>query len=114
MDLRAALIEAACSRAPQRLLEREGKEKAIVAIARQMLVVVWHLWHDHELDRHMDTVTLWLERRSTCRTQTCNPIIHSLGDLSNRVFARCVSLRDKLRDFIRPAKRICRAHRVVL
>jgi len=66
-DLRAALIEAAWVAVLhnaywkarfEKLCRRLGKEKAIVAIARQMLVVVWHLWHDHELDRHMDTVTL--------------------------------------------------------
>ncbi len=31
-----------------------SKEKAIVAIARQMLVVVWHVWHDREADQHTD------------------------------------------------------------
>lgn len=62
-DLRAAMVEAAWVAVIHnahwktrfdRLCKRLSKEQAIVAIARQMLVVVWHVWHDHESDRHTD------------------------------------------------------------
>jgi hypothetical protein len=35
---------------------RLGAGKAIVAIARQMLVSVWYLWHNRTVDRHSE---LW-------------------------------------------------------
>ena len=66
-DLRAALIEAACVAVRynpywkarfEALCRRLCKEKAIVAIARQLLVVVWHVWHDRELNRHIDAEAL--------------------------------------------------------
>ena len=38
----------------EHLCRHVSKEKAIVAIARQMLVVVWHVWHDREPDQHTD------------------------------------------------------------
>jgi transposase len=40
------------------LCKHLSKEQAITAIARQMLVVVWHVWHDHEPDRHTDPITV--------------------------------------------------------
>jgi transposase len=35
----------------ERLERRIGKQKAIVAIARKLLVVIWHVLHKHEVDR---------------------------------------------------------------
>jgi transposase len=66
-DLRAAMVEAAWTAVThnpdwkarfEHLCRRLSREKAIVAIARQMLVVVWHIWHDREPDRHTDAVTI--------------------------------------------------------
>jgi transposase len=34
------------------LEKRLGTNKAIVAIARKLLVVVWHVWHERVADRH--------------------------------------------------------------
>ncbi len=64
-DLRAAMVEAAWVAVIhnsywkarfEHLCRHLTREKAIVAIARQMLVVVWHVWHDHEADQHVDAV----------------------------------------------------------
>ena len=41
-----------------RLAQRIGDAKAIVAIARQMLVSVWYLWHNRTVDRHSDALTI--------------------------------------------------------
>lgn len=66
-DLRAAMVEAAWvavihnthwKNRFEHLCRHLSKEKAIVAIARQMLVVVWHVWHDHEPDQHMEAVAV--------------------------------------------------------
>jgi transposase len=66
-DLRAAMVEAAWvavlhnahwTNRFEHLCRHLSKEKAIVAIARQMLVVVWHVWHDHESDEHMDAAAV--------------------------------------------------------
>jgi hypothetical protein len=35
----------------EQLERRLGKQKAIVAIARKLLVVIWHVLHKHEVDR---------------------------------------------------------------
>ena len=62
-DLRAAMAEAtwvavlhnAYWKARfEHLCRHLTREKAIVAIARQMLVAVWHVWHDREPDQHSD------------------------------------------------------------
>lgn len=59
-DLRAAMVEAAHVAANshphwqaelQRLEPRLGRNKAIVAIARKLLVAVWFVWHNQETDR---------------------------------------------------------------
>lgn len=59
-DLRAVLVEAAWSAVRfdpywqetfQRLTHRIGKKKAIVAIARKLLVVIWHVLSAAETDR---------------------------------------------------------------
>jgi transposase len=62
-DLRTALVEAAQTAANTyphwqaelaRLEPRLGRNKAIVAIARKLLVVVWHVLTDGEADRFAD------------------------------------------------------------
>lgn len=66
-DLRAAMVEAAWVAVMHNqhwktrfdhLGKHLSKEQAIVAIARQMLVVVWHVWHDQEADQHTDAATV--------------------------------------------------------
>jgi len=66
-DLRGAMVEAAWVAVVHNvhwktrfdhLCKHLSKEQAITAIARQMLVVVWHVWHDHEPDQHTDAVTV--------------------------------------------------------
>ena len=62
-DMRAALVEAAQTAANthshwrselKRLEPRLGRNKAIVAIARNLLVVVWHTLTEETADRHAD------------------------------------------------------------
>jgi transposase len=62
-ELRSALVEAAWGAvrtherwrtAYERLAQRRGSGKAIVAIARKLLVVVWHVLQAREADRHAD------------------------------------------------------------
>ncbi len=62
-ELRAALVEAAWAAVEhstywrpvfERLAKRIGRQKAIVAIARKLLVVVWHVLTEHQRDRHGD------------------------------------------------------------
>ena len=62
-EMRAALVEAAqvavlhdprWKGALERLEPRLGRNKAIVAIARKMLVVVWHLLTEHAVERKLD------------------------------------------------------------
>ncbi len=62
-DLRSALIEAAWSAVRysvywqgvfDKLALRIGKQKAIVAVARKLLVTLWHLLTKREADRHAD------------------------------------------------------------
>jgi transposase len=66
-DLRAAMVEAAWvavfhnahwKTKFERYVRRMDPSKAIVAIARQMLVAVWYLWHNRMVDRHTDAVTI--------------------------------------------------------
>ncbi|MSP14328.1 MAG: IS110 family transposase [Chloroflexi bacterium] len=48
---------ACTSRTPQvfaRLEPRLGRNKAIVAVARKLLIAVWHVWHDQTADRFAD------------------------------------------------------------
>ena len=72
-ELRTMLVEAAWSAvdhhpywhaAFERLVPSLGKGKAIVAIARKLLVVVWHVLTHHAADRHADRpmVTRKLQR----------------------------------------------------
>lgn len=62
-ELRTVLVECAWSAVRyspfwklrfERLKAQVGKQKAIVAIARKMLVVVWHVLTKREADRHAD------------------------------------------------------------
>ena len=62
-ELRAALVEAAWAAvrgSPHweqqyaHLAERIGRAKAIVAIARKLLVVIWHVLQAREADRHAE------------------------------------------------------------
>jgi transposase len=62
-DLRTVMVEAAQAAANShphsmaelaRLEPRLGRNKAIVAIARKLLVTVWHVWHDGGVDRHAE------------------------------------------------------------
>jgi transposase len=66
-ELRAAMVEAAWVAVTHnafwkakfaRYARRLGKGKAIVAIARQMLVSVWYLWHNRTVDRHSDATAI--------------------------------------------------------
>jgi transposase len=66
-ELRAAMVESAWSAVTHnaywkakfdRYARRLGDGKAIVAIARQMLVSVWYLWHNHAVDRHTDATAI--------------------------------------------------------
>jgi transposase len=66
-ELRAAMVEAAWVAVRYnafwkakfaRLARRIGEPKAIVAIARQMLVSVWYLWHNRTVDRHSDATAI--------------------------------------------------------
>lgn len=76
-ELRTAMVEAAWSAVTHndhwrakftRYARRHGESKAIVAIARQMLVSVWYLWHNRVVDRYSDPLTIarsfwtWAER----------------------------------------------------
>jgi transposase len=62
-ELRAALVEAAWITVRfdprwqeqfERLARRIGRRKAIVAIARKLLVVIWHVLHQQRVDRQAD------------------------------------------------------------
>jgi transposase len=71
-ELRRVLVEAAHTavrRHPhwkavfERLEVRIGTQKAIVAIARKLLIAIWHIWHKRQLDLHGDVdyigIKLW-------------------------------------------------------
>lgn len=62
-DLRGVMVEAAQTAVlhdPRwkaelaRLEPRLGRNKAIVAIARKMLVVIWHILTRHQAEKHLD------------------------------------------------------------
>ena len=64
-ELRAAMVEAAWVAVEHnafwkakfaRLARRIGDAKAIVAIARQLLLSVWYLWHNRTTDRHSNAL----------------------------------------------------------
>ena len=79
-ELRAALVEAAWMAVEhhphwkeqfERLATRIGKKKAIVAIARKLLVIIWHVLSKQEADRHADqervarAIMEWARNKST-------------------------------------------------
>jgi hypothetical protein len=62
-DLRHTLVEAAWSAVEnsphwklqfEKLLRTKHKNKAIVAIARKLLIAIWHVWHGAATDKHAD------------------------------------------------------------
>lgn len=66
-DLRGAMVEAAWVAVTYNaywktcfghLCQHLSEAQAITAIARKMLVVVWHVWHDREPDQHTDAVAV--------------------------------------------------------
>src|SRR6266496_3164175 len=63
-DVRGVMVEAGCRAVDhhphwkaqfERLTRRIGKQKAIVAIARKLLVTVWHVLAEHQADTHAQT-----------------------------------------------------------
>jgi transposase len=58
------------------LSKRLGKPKAITAIARKILVVIWHVLSKHELDRHADPCAIarslmtWSSQHHLARSQS--------------------------------------------
>jgi transposase len=93
-EMRAALVESAWMAVEhhpywkeqfERLATRIGKKKAIVAIARKLLVIIWHVLSKQEADRHADqeriarTLMEWARNKSTATR---------LG-LSRLQFVRC-------------------------
>jgi transposase len=66
-DLRGAMVDAANAavrhhpfwkREFERLSPRLGRSKTIVAIARKLLVAVWHILHNEVADRHAEEVSI--------------------------------------------------------
>ena len=83
-EMRAALVESAWMAVEhhpywkeqfERLSARIGKKKAIVAMARKLLVIVWHVLSKQEADRHADheriarTIMEWARNKSTATRQ---------------------------------------------
>jgi transposase len=81
-DLRTTLVEAAwvaVDRHPhwkavfQRLAARIGQRKALVAVARKLLVVLWHVLSGHVADHHAEDLAvarkrfLWSSTKGTAR-----------------------------------------------
>jgi hypothetical protein len=86
-DLRTTLVEAAwvaVDRHPhwkavfQRLAARIGKRKAIVAVARKLLVVLWHVLSKQVVDLHAEELAvarklfLWSSTKGTARRLGCS------------------------------------------
>lgn len=71
----------------KRLVKHKGHNKAIVAVARSLLIVVWHLvndpdaryadlggdWHERHLDPERKTLRLLRELRALGHEATLNP-----------------------------------------
>jgi transposase len=92
-ELRAALIEAAWAAVRrsshwqqqfERLAQRIGNSKAIVAIARKLLVVIWHVLTAQVPDRHADTPAV---ARRLLRWGASRRLASGLG-LSRAAFVR--------------------------
>jgi transposase len=92
-ELRTALIEAAWAAVQHsaiwrqrfdRLAVRLGRRKAIVAIARKLLVVIWHVLSHQQPDRHADPDSV---ARSLMRWGAYHHVASSLG-LPRATFVR--------------------------
>jgi len=92
-ELRTVLVEAAWSAVEHppyghdafaRLVPSLGKGKAIGAIARKLLVVVWHVWTHQVADRHADVAMV---TRKLQRWGKSHQLAHLHG-LSSGAFAR--------------------------
>jgi hypothetical protein len=92
-ELRTAMIEAAWTavqhdpyweRRFNELAQRRGRARAIVAIARKLLVVVWHVLTHREADRHADPAAI---ARSFMRWGAYHGVAASLG-LPRTAFVR--------------------------
>jgi hypothetical protein len=86
-----------------------------VAIARQMLVVVWHAWHNAEVDQHTDTLAIarklmtWAEQGGKAMQSTLTAtqfvrlqldrlgIGHELTELHNGSHAYALPPTERLR-----------------
>lgn len=64
----------------RRLAERRGKKRAIVAVARSILVIIWHLLQDPDAHFH-DLRPDHFNRRTNADTDMCNHIrqLEALG-----------------------------------
>jgi transposase len=92
-ELRTALIEAAWSAVQHSVVWRQrfdhlavrtGRRKAIVAIARKLLVVIWHVLSQHVPDHHADPDSV---ARSLMRWAAYHHVASSLG-LPRTTFVR--------------------------
>jgi hypothetical protein len=92
-ELRTALIEAAWTAVLHSMVWRQrfdhlavriGRRKAIVAIARKLLVVIWHVLSHHIPDRHADPHCV---ARSLMRWAAYHHVASSLG-LPRTTFVR--------------------------
>jgi transposase len=90
--LKGALGDAAMSAAKtdtflgtryRKLVKRRGHKKALVAVARSMLVIVWHLIHDPEA-RFADLGSDWHTRRLDPERRT-RDLLRQLKDLGHDV-----------------------------
>jgi hypothetical protein len=109
-DLRWILVEAAriavlyhdyWKQEYARLEKRLGSNKAIVVIARKLLVAVWHVLHDREADRHAvaqkvaDKFLLWSRYLGD----------EKRGGLTSRQFIRLQLMRLKIGDDVTHVRR---------
>jgi hypothetical protein len=73
------------------LANRIGKQKAITAVARKLLVAIWHILTNREIDRHADVQAIarsfmrWSELHHLARSQG----LRRLQFTSNSSTARC-------------------------
>ncbi|HWU23811.1 MAG TPA: transposase, partial [Nocardioides sp.] len=63
-----------------RLARRRGKNKAIVAVARSMLMIIWHLLNDPE-DHYRDLGADWQQTRKSVTNRVNNHVrqLQALG-----------------------------------
>lgn len=95
-EMRAALVESAWMAVEhhpywkeqfERLATRIGKKKAIVAIARKLLVIIWHVLSKQEADRHADqekiarTLMEWARNKSTATRLGLSRLAFVRGEL---------------------------------